>query len=279
MSATFTTSDGTSIAYTHRPAPKPGAPRIALVHSLALDRGLWDGVVERLEAEAEILTYDCRGHGLSDRRLPRAESRGAGSYTAQLFARDLSELFDRVGWQSAAVAGCSMGGNVAQAFAAEHPGRASALGLIDTTAWYGADAPAKFKERADAARVQGMHGLVDFQLTRWFSDEFRASHPEVVKRTAGVYTANDVDCYAASCALLGAVDMRPYLESFRMPVAIVLGEEDYATPFSMARQLQEAIPQSTLTIVPLARHLTPIERPEEIASELRGLLARRVAWA
>ena len=279
MSETFTTSDGTSIAYTQRPAPKPGAPRIALVHSLALDRGLWDGVVERLEAEAEILTYDCRGHGLSDRRLHRAESRGAGSYTAQLFARDLSELFDRVGWQSAAVAGCSMGGNVAQAFAAEHPGRVSALGLIDTTAWYGADAPAKFKERADAARVQGMHGLVDFQLIRWFSDEFRASHPEVVKRTADVFTANDVDCYAASCALLGAVDMRPYLESFRMPVAIVMGEEDYATPFSMARQLHEGIPQSTLTIVPLARHLTPIEQPGQIASALRGLLMRRVAWA
>jgi 3-oxoadipate enol-lactonase len=279
MSDTFTTSDGTSIAYTHRPAPKPGAPRIAFVHSLALDRGLWDGVVERLEAEAEILTYDCRGHGLSDRRLPRAESRGAGSYTAQLFARDLSELFDRVGWQSAAVAGCSMGGNVAQAFAAEHPGRASALGLIDTTAWYGADAPAKFKERADAARIQGMQALVDFQLIRWFSDEFRSSHPEVMKRTAAVFTANDVDCYAASCALLGAVDMRSYLESFRMPVAIVMGEEDYATPFSMARQLHEAIAQSTLTIVPLARHLTPIERPEQIASELRGLLARRVAWA
>jgi len=271
MNDTFNTSDGTSIAYTHRRAPKPGAPRIALVHSLALDRRLWDGVVERLEAEAEVLTYDCRGHGLSDRR--------AGSYTAQLFARDLSELFDRVGWQSAAVAGCSMGGNVAQAFAAEHPGRASALGLIDTTAWYGADAPARFKERADAARVQGMHGLVDFQLIRWFSDEFRASHPEVVKRTADVFTANDVDCYAAGCALLGSVDMRPYLESFRMPVAIVLGEEDYATPFSMARQLHEAIAQSTLTIVPLARHLTPIEHPERIASELRGLLARRVAWA
>jgi 3-oxoadipate enol-lactonase len=287
MNLTFTTSDGVSIALTHRPAPKPGAPRIAFVHSLALDRGVWDGVAQQLEGEAEILAYDCRGHGRSDRRLPRAPSRGlprapsrgAGAYTAQLFARDLSELFDRVGWQSAAVAGCSMGGNVAQAFAAEYPGRTTALGLIDTTAWYGADAPAKFKERADAANAKGMRGLIDFQLTRWFSDEFRASHPEVVKRTADVFVANDVDCYAASCELLGAVDMRPHLGSFRMPVAIVLGEEDYATPFAMARQLHEAIPQSTLTVVPRARHLTPIEHPEQIAAELRGLLARRLALA
>jgi 3-oxoadipate enol-lactonase len=104
----FATSDGTSIAFTHRPAPTPGAPRMSFVHSLALDRSVWDGVVQRLEGEAEVLTYDCRGHGRSDRH--------AGAYTAQLFARDLAELFDR-GWQSAVVAGCSMGGNVAQAFA------------------------------------------------------------------------------------------------------------------------------------------------------------------
>ena len=48
-----------------------------------------------------------------------------------------------------------MGGNVAQAFAAEYPQRTTALGLIDTTAWYGADAPARFKERADTAQGEG----------------------------------------------------------------------------------------------------------------------------
>ena len=54
--------------------------------------------------------------------------------------------------------------------------------------------------------------------------------------------------------------------------AIALGEEDYATPVAMARQLHEAIPQSTLTILPRARHLTPIECPEMIALELLSLL-------
>jgi len=42
----------------------------------------------------------------------------------------------------------------------------------------------------------------------------------------------------------------------------------------MARDLHEAIPQSTLTILPRARHLTPIEYPEQIASELLALLLR-----
>jgi 3-oxoadipate enol-lactonase len=259
-----TLADGTTLAYTRHPAPRAGAPRLVLVHSLALDRSVWDGVVHHLRDAAEILTYDCRGHGRSDRR--------AGAFTAELFAHDLAQLLDHVGWDKAAVAGCSMGGCVALAFAGLYPDRVAGLGLIDTTAWYGPDAPARFRERADAARAKGMQGLIDFQATRWFSDEFRASHPEMLQRATSVFLANDFDCYAATCALLGDVDVRARLRSFRMPVAIVVGEEDYATPVAMAQELHAAIPQSTLTVLPRARHLTPIERPDAIAAALLRLL-------
>ena len=86
--ATFETSDGSAIAFTLHRAPEAGAPRLALIHSLALDRSVWDGVVTRLSDEAELLTYDCRGHGRSERR--------ATAFTAELFARDLAELLDHV---------------------------------------------------------------------------------------------------------------------------------------------------------------------------------------
>ena len=266
---TLTLSDGATLAFTLRASPKPGAPKLALIHSLALDRSIWNGVVQRLESEVDILTYDCRGHGLSDRR--------ARPYTAELFARDLAELLDHVGWEQATIAGCSMGGCVALALGGLYPHRAGALGLIDTTAWYGPNAVANFKERADAARARGMAALFDFQSTRWFSDEFRARHPEVLKRTLDVFVAADIECYAASCGLLGAVDTRAHLPTFRMPVAIVVGEEDYATPVEMARELHAAIPHSTLTIIPKARHLTPIEFPDMVASEVRALIGRAAA--
>lgn len=261
---TFILSDGALIAYTRHPAPRPGAPAVVLIHSLALDRSVWDAVVPRLAADAEILTLDCRGHGRSDRCATR--------FTAELFAHDVAELLDHVGWQRATIAGCSMGGCVALAFGGLYPARTTALGLIDTTAWYGADAPSKFRERAEAARAKGMSGLIDFQVTRWFSDEFPAVNADVLQRLSGIFVANDFDCYAASCALLGDVDLRPHLAAFRMPVAIVVGEEDYATPVPMAQQLHDAIAQSTLTILPKARHLTPIERPDAIAETILNLL-------
>jgi 3-oxoadipate enol-lactonase len=235
-----------------------------LIHSLALDRSIWDAVVEAIQNHAEVLTYDCRGHGRSERR--------AGRFTAELFARDLSELLDHVEWHDAAVAGCSMGGCVALAFAGRFPGRVNRLGLIDTTAWYGPAAAASFRDRAAAAREAGMAGLVEFQVTRWFSDRFRASRPDVVERATRVFLANDFDCYAASCALLGDADLRPHLAASVVPAVIIVGEDDAATPVAMARQLHEAIARSTFHILPGARHLTPIECPDAIAQALRDLL-------
>ena len=264
--STLTLADGSTLAFTLRSAPTAGVPRLALIHSLALDRSVWDATARLLRNEAEILTYDCRGHGRSDRR--------AGPFTADLFARDLAELLDHVGWQNATLAGCSMGGCLALAFAGLYAARTDGLGLIDTTAWYGPDAAAKFEERADAARAKGMAALFDFQSTRWFSDDFRARHPEVLQQALSVFVATDLDCYGATCALLGAVDVRAHLPALRMPVAIVVGEEDYATPVEMARQLHDAIPQSTLTVLQHGRHLTPIEHPDTIASELRALMGR-----
>ena len=263
---TFDTSDGCAIAYALRGTSKPRAPRLVLIHSLALDQSIWDNVVARLGQDTQILTYDCRGHGRSGK--PHMD------YTVDLFARDLAELLDRVGWQSAAIAGCSMGGCVAQAFGALYPSRARALALIDTIAWYGEDAPKTWRERAATARAKGLGGMVDFQISRWFGDRFRREHPDNVKALIDVFLANDLECYAATCILLGDADLRSQLKSMRMPVAIVVGEEDYATPVAAAQYLNESIPLSTLTIIPGGRHLTPAECPDEIASELLKLFER-----
>lgn len=263
---TFNTQDGCAIAYSLRGAPKAGRPRLVLIHSLALDASIWDNVIARLGEYAQILTYDCRGHGRSGKHHM--------SFSMELFARDLAELLDHVDWGTAVVAGCSMGGCVAQAFGGLYASRASGIALIDTTPWYGEDAPRTWRERAANARSKGLGGMIDFQTTRWFGDQFRSAHPELLKTVAEVFLANDLDCYAASCEMLGDADLRPYLKSLRVPVAIVVGEEDYATPVAASLQLHDAIKQSTLTVIPGGRHLTPLECPEQIASELRRLFER-----
>jgi 3-oxoadipate enol-lactonase len=228
-----------------------------------MDRTFWQPVADLL-TDASVLTYDCRGHGASDKP--------AGPYTVDLFAQDLSDLLDHVGWPTALVAGASMGGCISIAFAAAYPKRVAGLGLFDTTAWYGAEAPKQWAERADQAVEKGIASLVGFQTTRWFGDAFRASHPDVVKQCVDVFLRNDLKAYAETCRMLGAADKRSALAGFTMPTAVVVGEEDYATPLAMAEALHRDIAGSSLTVLHGARHLTPLEEPERVAAALEGLL-------
>jgi len=256
--------DGCVIAY--RQYPQAGKPCLALVHSLALDQGIWDAVVDALAGEMEILVYDCRGHGQSEKR--------SGRYTAELFADDLAAVMDACGWRSAYVAGCSMGGCVALAFGVAYPGRAEGLALVDTSAWWGPTAPQDWRARAEGAAKDGLAPMVPIQLGRWFSDQYRETHPEIMQAITRIFLASDVKCYQSSCAMLGETDLRDTakaIHSLRLPVAIIVGEDDQATPLAMSETLHELIPRSTLTIVPKGRHLTPIEFPAKVAAALRNL--------
>jgi 3-oxoadipate enol-lactonase len=257
--------DSTRLAYTLYDHPA-GSRHIALVHSLAMDRSFWRPVADRLAANAGVLMHDCRGHGRSDKP--------EGLVTVEQHADDLADLLDALGWRSALVAGASMGGCIALAFAIRHPARVSALGLVDTTAWYGADARKSWEQRANAALASGMSSLTDFQVTRWFGDKFRADNPQVVKDCVGTFLRNDVAAYAQTCRMLGACDLRSGLPTIKVPTVIVVGEEDYATPPAMAEAMHAAIAGSTLTVLPSARHLTPLERPDAVAAELDELAQR-----
>jgi 3-oxoadipate enol-lactonase len=165
-----------------------------------------------------------------------------------------------------------MGGCVALQFAASFPASTRAVGLIDTTAWYGSTAPADWRNRADKAVANGMPSLVQFQTTRWFSDAFRDANPDVVAQSVATFLRNDTREFAASCLMLGAFDGRAQLAKIHAPTAVVVGEEDYAAPVAMAQALHDGIAGSSLLVIPKARHLTPLETPDIVVEELRRLL-------
>jgi 3-oxoadipate enol-lactonase len=89
-----------------------------------------------------------------------------------------------------------------------------------------------------------------------------------------VFLANDIDCYTATCEMLGDADLRHYQSSLQMPTSVIVGEEDYATPVAMSEQIQEAMPDATLSILKNVRHLTPIECPVVIAEKILALMER-----
>lgn len=255
-------SDAFSLDHSFR-GPQTG-PVTVLLHSLALDRRVWEPAVPMLTQYGPVLLLDLRGHG---------QSPASTGFTIEDMADDVEKTLAQLGLESVAVVGMSMGGCVAQAVAIRHPHRVRALGLVDTTAWYGPTAREDWASRAALAESNGLLSMADFQLSRWFSDEFRYSNPRVCAELLEVFAENDVPSYVSSCNALGAFDARDALAEIAVPTAIVVGELDGATPPSMAEDMHQRIEGSTLRVIPGGKHLTAHESAADVVATLAPILA------
>jgi pimeloyl-ACP methyl ester carboxylesterase len=100
------------------------APAFVLVHGLASNARMWDGVAADLVADGHrIATVDLRGHGRS--------SKPDGPYDIPTVADDLASLIDHLGLERPIVAGQSWGGNVAVELAARHPNSIRGIVCVD----------------------------------------------------------------------------------------------------------------------------------------------------
>jgi 3-oxoadipate enol-lactonase len=241
-------------------------PWLVLSHSLGMRGELWYQQVPAFASRYCVLTYDARGHGNS--------GKPPGPYAFEQFAEDLYQLLIAEGVDRAALVGLSLGGNTVQALAAAHPELIQALVLSDTTAWYGPEGQKNWESRAREVEEKGMAGIVEFQTTRWFTDPFHAAQPELVNRFAGWLTANDPAAFTATQRALGAGDLREEVARITCPTLIIVGEEDYATPPEMARDLNQRIANAELVILPSARHFSPVEQPERFNTTVLDFLAR-----
>jgi pimeloyl-ACP methyl ester carboxylesterase len=108
---------------TERPRSN-ATPPFLLVHGLASNARMWDGVAARLvEAGATALTVDLRGHGRS--------SKPEGPYDVPTVAGDLAALIEQLGLDRPVVAGQSWGGNVAVELAGRHPDLVRGIVCVD----------------------------------------------------------------------------------------------------------------------------------------------------
>ena len=99
-------------------------PTFLLVHGLASNARMWDGVAEALTAMGhEAVTVDLRGHGRS--------SKPDQGYDVPTVADDLAALIERLGLERPIAAGQSWGGNVVLELAARHPDAVRAIALVD----------------------------------------------------------------------------------------------------------------------------------------------------
>ncbi len=240
-------------------------PPLVLLHCLGVDHRLWEFALPNLALERSLLAYDFPGHGTAP--VPSAPYRIAD------LSRQLAAVLDRAGVARAAVAGMSLGGLVAQHFAATYPARVERLVLIDTTPRYTDELRAMWAVRAAQARKDGVHSLIPGLLDIWFTTAFVAQNPPAVRYVCDAFEKCPGEGYARACEALAAADLRDLATGIAAPTLVICGDQDIPSFLDAARWLHDSIPQSKLVWLAPGRHASILEQPAQFVRALGAFLA------
>ena len=237
---------------------------VVLVHAIGCDSSMWDALAD-LEARYRVVRVDVRGHGASP-VPPRP-------YSLAALAGDVAAVLDRCGIARAHFVGLSLGGMIGQAFALAHGERLDRLVLANTTSSYGPEGPKMWEARAKAVDEGGMAAITELAMTRYFSDAFRAAHPETVERVRRQFLATDPTGYAGCCDAIRDLDFAPRLGEIRARTLVIAGEKDAGTPVAMSERIASGIRGAELAVIPGAAHLSAVESPREFNALVTRFLA------
>ena len=237
---------------------------LVFVHGFPLDHRMWPMGAE-LGQGRTVLAPSLPGFG----GTPAPARPGSiGAYADFV----LSEI-DRAGVGQAVFCGLSMGGYVLFELLRRAPQRVAGLVLCDTRAE--ADPPeAKSAREAAIAFVEAGRRA---EFLAGFSPRLAAPAALASPAFRGLLesmgqAASDEGLIAALEALRDRPDSRPLLPNIRVPVLVVVGEEDGVTPPALAESMHRAIPGSRLEAIPGAGHIVPLERPVAFTGALTRFL-------
>jgi 3-oxoadipate enol-lactonase len=228
-------------------------PAIVFANSLGTDLRMWDAVADLL-GQFPCVGFDQCGHGLS--ATPQDD------WTVQDLATDVLALMDHLGLRRAVIAGCSMGGLVAQAVALAAPDRVQGLVLSNTAAQIGS--AASWQARTLAIQTGGLASIADTILERWFPKAFMATPESLAWRT--MLLRCDPVGYCAACRALARADLRDQVTALRLPVLMIGGDEDPGTTPALMQQTADLIPGARLHILAGSGHLPAIDAPDKVAA-------------
>jgi pimeloyl-ACP methyl ester carboxylesterase len=252
--------NGLRLNYVELGDPK-GEP-LLLLHGYTDSSRSWSLMVPHLSAY-RLLIPDQRGHGGSD--AP------ACCYGSNQFADDARLFLDALGIQRAAVAGHSLGSMVAISLAADHPERVSRMILIGSTALVPV-------ARGDWLYESAMDLKTPLDPTSQFFREWHPSNqptavdPVFAEAVEEEYLKIPLHVWRGVMRELASVPVGRHAADVTAPVLVLSGGKDPLFPAAHHASLLKAFPQAKAQIFPELGHNPNWERPEAVASAMKGFL-------
>ncbi|MFC0202015.1 3-oxoadipate enol-lactonase [Paracoccus rhizosphaerae] len=235
-------------------------PAVMFCNSLGTDLRVWDLLLPHLPAGLRILRYDKRGHGLSEV--------APGPYTIDDLADDAAALIRERGLTNVVFVGLSIGGVIGQALAARHGDLLAGLVISNSAAKIGE--ANMWRDRIAAIKAKGLASIAPATMERWFSPAFRQSgHAAPWQR---MLERQPLEGYAACCEAIAAADLRAEAARLALPVQLIAGTLDGATPPEVVRGTADMIAGSRYDQISDAGHIPCVETPARYAEILTRFL-------
>jgi 3-oxoadipate enol-lactonase len=228
-------------------------PPLFLFHSLLSDRSSFDAVAPELSQSFRVVIPELPGFG---------RSQPVTGGIAEIADRMAEVVMDASGGRDAIVLGNGYGGFVALQMAIRHPGIAARLILSDCGAVFSDTGRQAFRNMAAASHAKGLAAITDVAMLRLFAPEFQEANPELMHDRRAAFLKTDPDVFRAACTQLATLDLRPELSKVDVPVLVMVGEHDEATPPQMSHELADGLPNARLKIIPGCAHVPQLQSPK-----------------
>jgi len=227
---------------------------LVLLHPVGLDAACW----QFLDLASPVAP-EFPGHGTR----PRPEASWTLDDAADEVAAAVAGPLD--------VVGVSMGGMVAQHLALRHPGRVRSLVLACTSA---RAHRAATLERADAIARGGIESVLDSTLVRWFTPSTLAEpHHAGVAYARQRLRTDDPVTFAQTWRVMAEHDVVERLGRIVVPVTVIAGAHDTASPVEQRRAVQRSLPNSRMEVLD-GPHMLQLEVPQVFSDAIR----RHLRW-
>src|SRR3982074_1377295 len=243
-------------------------PALFLFHSLLSDRASFDAIVPKLSQSFRVIVPQLPGFG---------QSQVVSGGLAGVADRMAETVKDGAGGDEAIVLGNGYGGFVALQMAIIHTGIATRLILADFGAAFSDPGREAFRNMAAASKAKGLSVITDVAMRRLFAPEFQEQHPDLMRDRREAFLKTDPDVFGAACNALAELDLRPELGQVKVPVLVLVGEHDEATPPPMSRELAAGLPQARLKIIPGCAHVPQLQSPEVFLEAIGDFLTAACA--
>jgi 3-oxoadipate enol-lactonase len=243
------------------------APAIVFIHGFPFNKSMWSRQMETFSEKYRVIAYDVRGHGDS--------GSGEKDFSIELFVSDLIKLLKGLKIEKTILCGLSMGGYIALNAILNFPEYFSGLILCDTNCI--ADTPETIEKRMKAVEIVEKYGLAkyaDENMENYFASEsFVNRKEEIAAVRQMILKTAEQSVINTLLALSRRNETCSQLHQIKVPVLILVGEEDKITPPEAAKSMQEKIEGSSLETIRYAAHLSNMENPvqfNELIMEFAG---------